>query len=531
MIYRNKDLGIVIIFYVLLVSALLAGSLILNGGQFILALDDPYIHMTMAKNFVSHGNWATNNMDFTSASSSPLWILLLSGVYLIFGVSAAAPFILNIIFQLAAIVFAYRILKQFNVSEYLSLILTVLILVIPLMPILFVGMEHSAQIFFALLFVMLGSRLIAGVEKETNTALFLVLITPVLTGLRYESMFLVFVVSVLLLFRKKFFLSLMIFAAGALPIVIYGIISTSQGWYFLPNPILLKSSMPELTAQGLLRFFHRAYLNLTEPHIFLIMILGTFLYFFNYSKPGDFWNRKQVILLIALLTAFINMSMIEFHQNGWFYRYDAYLMAICAIALVIGFYDYLPNLLKLLKRLPGIFTKIAVVTLVIVLISPLVLRAFTFLEVPFAAKNIHDQHYQLSLFVKNHLSGIDLAANDIGMIDFYSNTGVIDLYGLANMDVAGDKLNKRYGPAEIDRITKQANIKLAIVYETGYEQYGGLPAGWQKIGEWTMTDHNFVCGYETTDFFSVDKNETENLRKLLDGFSGELPRSVIYRRY
>ena len=46
-------------------------STALNQGIFTYVLDDPYIHMDMAKNLVLHGVWGVDQYGFTSSSSSP----------------------------------------------------------------------------------------------------------------------------------------------------------------------------------------------------------------------------------------------------------------------------------------------------------------------------------------------------------------------------------------------------------------------------------------------------------------------------
>src|SRR5437899_2721455 len=107
MIRSHKVFFIVISLYLLSISVLFIASVYMNQGHFVYVLDDPYIHMTIAKNFAAGGNWATNNLAFTSATSSPLWTLIISAFYFLFGSNVITPFVLNIIFGIIAIYIAY----------------------------------------------------------------------------------------------------------------------------------------------------------------------------------------------------------------------------------------------------------------------------------------------------------------------------------------------------------------------------------------------------------------------------------------
>jgi hypothetical protein len=538
---NRKPLYIAIAIYLLVGTAILTVSLYLNQGHFVYALDDAYIHMDMAKNLVMHGKFGTNGMDFTSASSSPLWVLLLSAVYYVFGVSIVAPFFLNILFQIFSLYIAFQILKESHTSPSSRWLLTFLlafVFITPFFTALFSAMEHSAQIAFALLFAFLSSKLISG-DEDKGLIKYLVLITPILTGLRYESMFLVLVVSFLLLLRKKYIFSISIFGLGLLPVLIYGIVSLSHGWYFFPNSILLKSPPPDYSVFGMLKFFHNGFKNITQAHILLLLIIAFFLYGFNYIKKGDLWSWKQVFLLVSMLTTIFNLGMIRFHQNGWFYRYDAYLMAIGITAIAVNLSSLwggtpadqaagMEGRRGLLgDRIRG-FAKYIVLILSWVIISPFIFRAFTLFQVPLATNNIYDQHYQMAQFVRDYGYRINLAANDIGMINFYSDSRILDLYGLTDMDVARSKFIGKYSTDVIENLITKGNIRLAIVYANGYDMYGGLPPSWIKIGEWTMTNYNVVCGYETVTFFSITKEDEEGLRKKLNDFSQHLPPSVAY---
>lgn len=56
-----------IIIFLAIVSALLVLSIEKNEGHIVYALDDPYIHMAMAKNFAEHGVWGVTKYGFTQA--------------------------------------------------------------------------------------------------------------------------------------------------------------------------------------------------------------------------------------------------------------------------------------------------------------------------------------------------------------------------------------------------------------------------------------------------------------------------------
>src|SRR5579863_5573742 len=65
-----------------------------DNGHFVYVVDDPYIHMAIAKNLAAHGVWGVTPYQFSSSSSSIIWPLLLSSIYRLFGPHETASLIL-----------------------------------------------------------------------------------------------------------------------------------------------------------------------------------------------------------------------------------------------------------------------------------------------------------------------------------------------------------------------------------------------------------------------------------------------------
>lgn len=497
-------------------AVLLAASLYLNEGKFIYVLDDPYIHMTIAKNFSSLGTWAVNGMQFTSAASSPLWSLLISGLYYLTGPLVFIPFILNMLFSLGVIIIAFKILRIFNVPKYGFAVLLAIIFVSPLPALAFTGMEHIAQIFFVLLFVYTASK--EGGSKIVFL-LSLILIFAVLTSLRYEDMFLVFAVSLVLVLKKEYLPAAVILAAGLAPIIAYGMISDSNGWFFLPNPVLVKSRLPDLTFIEIAKIPLRAVKRMFEPDIIFLLPPIIFVFVKNLKTKPAYWNRKQTMFFIFLITYVLHMI---FAQTGWFYRYEAYLVAMGIIVLWLNIYEYLPDFSGKFSRGPGLI-------LITILILSIAARSASNFLVPQASNNIYNQHYQMARFVGTLPPETVVAANDIGMLNFYTPNKIIDLWGLADLDAAKNRISRTYDTDKIRKLAKDKNVELAVVYKDWFDQFGGLPPEWQKTGQWQMDQLNIVNGNETVSFYSLDSARTEFYRAILNDFSYSLPEKVLFK--
>ncbi|MEP7219665.1 MAG: hypothetical protein ABI876_12155, partial [Bacteroidota bacterium] len=259
-IKEHWPLAASILLLLLLVGGIMVVSMNLNDGRLIYALDDPYIHMSMAKNVVRHGVLGVTPYGFSSSSSSPLWLSILIGIYAVFGVGVLAPMILNVLAAVALLGIVHAVLRRLGLDKgSIAVVLIAVIVFFPLPPIIFLGLEHVVHACLSVAALYLAARALSADPGDTNGARvlrWLLLLTPFLAAIRYEGAMLAGMIALLMLFRRRYLPAILLPILAALPIVIYGLISRSHGWLFFPNPILLKGNVPQIgSLGGVLRFF------------------------------------------------------------------------------------------------------------------------------------------------------------------------------------------------------------------------------------------------------------------------------------
>lgn len=527
-IYKHWPLIIALALLWIAIFTLLKDSLGMNQGIFLYVLDDPYIHMAMAKNFILHGVLGVDQYSFTSSSSSPLWILLLSSTYFLFGVSDLTPLVLNVIFATVAVLIAYLILKSYKLPSIYNLaFLLLFIFLTPIPALVFTGMEHILHIVLTISFVFIAVRILFKDNSRSSDYYILLILAALLVAVRYESIFLVLTVTALLFIRKQFWKSLSLLGASIIPVLVYGIYSTSKGWFFLPNSLVTKTTFVEnkiqiFSIEGFFRFWDN-FKSIMSIHIFIPVTLALGILIYRLDKKKSIWDGPNLIIIIFIGTTLLHMILARI---GWFYRYEAYLLALGILAIAIGIDEYLPAIPKFDKK--QIVKHLAVVLLIFLLFFPMADRGYNSLkETPKASHNIYDQQYQMSLFINEYYSGDAVSINDVGVVNYYGNIKSVDLLGLSGLDVSKSILKGNYTVENMDHITRQNNVKVVIIYEDLFKNFltGAVPSHWTKVGEWKI--HNKItCFMDTVSFYVIDPSEEENLIRNLREFSPRLPDDV-----
>jgi hypothetical protein len=166
------------------------------------------------------------------------------------------------------------------------------------------------------------------------------------------------------------------------------------------------------------------------------------------------------------------------------------------------------------------------VLLAALLIYPCAVRAgAAMIYLPQASKNIYEQQYQMGLFIKRYYQGSTIALNDIGAVNFLADVHCLDLWGLATYEVTKLMRHHEYHTADILRLSREAGVKVAMVYDNWYTPIGGLPRDWVWVGQWALAD-NVVAGGDKVSIYAVDESETAPLMQKLQDFSPLLPKEV-----
>ena len=536
--FIRKHAPLLIALLVLWATLAIVLGLAMRGtdGNVVYVLDDPYIHMAIAKNLSQSGVWGVTEYRFTSSASSLLWPLLLALDYLLFGVNELAPLVLNAIFATLLVALAHVILIGYGSRPvFNTIVLLCVIFFSPLPTLVFSGHEHTLQALVALAFVYASadalSRSREAPEKTGESARppwagWPLALAPVVTMTRYEGLFLVFIVCVLLMARGRRRASLALGALGLLPIVVFGAIAMSKGWHFLPNSILMKGQMPDpASLKGVVKLLvYFAYKTAKNPHI-LALLLGTlFVFHFLYSLRKTIWDKTIVMMIIFVATTLLHM---HFADTGYFYRYEAYLVCLGVVVLGAGIHPFLPETIPRRIGSDAIPQWVAVVLFVGLVVSLLAFRGATALiEIPQASKNIYEQHVQMGRFLKRFYEGKRVAMNDVGATNFYGGVDCLDLWGLASVEVLDASKEPGYRTEAIGALARREDARIAVLYEGWFWAFGGLPPEWIKVGEWKI-QNNIVAGGEIVSWYAVDPSEEDNLIENLREFASELPPGVF----
>jgi hypothetical protein len=505
--HTGRRIAIAVAATVLLICAAeLVAILTLNDRHLIYSLDDAAIHLAVAEN-IARGHYGVNLGEVSAPASSIAWPFLIAPfARLRFG--EYAPLLINLPITIGTAVLFVQILAralgQFRRrhERLLGLVMTLILLpVTNIVGVLFTGMEHSLQVFLAVLTLFGIIR-----EQETGRVPWWLGVAIVAGPLvRYENLALAIPALVYVAARAHW--CDLVVCAGALAFSLGGfsVFLHAHGLGWLPSSVLVKSNVlsSTSTAAAIVQNFGA---NLRDRQAQLLGVAWLVLLLTS-AHPNRSIEHRQ---LARWACAGVSLHLVA-GTFGWYHRYEIYIWTTTLLTLVYLFGDSLRGQWAR-RHIAGVLTVLILGS--IAAGAPYTKVLFT---TPIACNNIYQQQYQMHRFLTEYWRAPG-AVNDLGWTSYRNDFYVLDLYGLADREAV---LRARQQTADwMDVLSRQRGVRLAMIYP---RLVGPVPIGWTPLGELTVGRTNYSLFDPSVSFYALDPAAAARARVLLARFEPTLP--------
>lgn len=463
------------------VALLVLAVLAINGGTLIYTLDDPYIHIDLAKRIFG-GHYGINPGEYSAPSSSILWPFLLTPFTPLGPLMLWVPLVLNIIFSFLTFSLFNRLLPDVSFA-YRFFILGGWFLATNFYGLIFNGMEHCLQVYLvAVIALAVLRKEFYNVHMTSNSVYLAILVLPLV---RYEGLAVSLPVLLYLLCKGERMKAVLCGLALVIAVALFSLFLARLGVGYLPSSVIAKSDTTGLSSivmNAIGQFEKYGWI------IVAMLIMCTFM-------P----DRKLLIMLLIMVTALHTLL----GKNGWFGRYEIYWLTFLGV-----FFMHL-CVTRLRAR----------TTAVIFGLLPLAFAqlVYTTLSTPLASAAVYNQQYPMSQIAQR--LNAPVAVNDLGLVALNSRQYVLDLWGLGNLEAL--KLRKsETGPQWIKDLMDRKKVHYAFIYE---EWFPERPNNWIKVGELQMNIPKIATAFNHVAFYATDEASAHTLKEVMQTYALEQP--------
>lgn len=416
---------------------------------FSFPLDDPWIHLTFAKNLAEYFSFSYfKNEMVTAGSTSPLYTILLAIGFFITSNEMILSYVLGILFfLLAAVAFYWLASVEFVKENVFAMICTGIFVIDKWMNFISVsGMETTMFIFILIL--------CAYFYRQRRTVPFAVMLGLIMWTRPDGAVFIIALIIDYMLVRiySKDEIYLRLFSNSELKKIVL-IFSGILGLYFIMNLILSGSVLPntynakltyyspefrsryDFLRNEVWRYFTKDSKLSFEYFIINLTMLG---FLFSVGKLifdifNKTYNQNTLYILFILGLVFIYWLKLPYaHRFG---RYMMPIIPFFILVATIGFRD----LARLINRFTEnlLFAK-SIFYIFIGITFFLGVKDYDDNREEYAiqCKYIYDRQVKAALWIKENTKENDvIATHDVGAIGFYSNRKIVDVAGLVTPEL------------------------------------------------------------------------------------------------
>jgi tetratricopeptide (TPR) repeat protein len=473
-----------------------------NGFGF--PLDDPWIHLTFAKNLVDYHSFSYfKNEMATAGSTSPIYTMILAVGFYLTNNEMILSYVLGIVFLILSAIAFYRLSSfDFDKENYYALIFTGIFVVDKWLNFVSVsGMETTMFIF-----ILLSAAYFYKKRKVIPFAIFLGLI---LWG-RPDGLTFICAIALDYLFARYFAKSdksIKLFEKTEL--IKIGIISGAIVLlYFIMNLVLSGSIMPNTYTAKIIYYSAKSkefFLKVEVWEYFTNGAYGIMMVGFIFSVLKMFYDLSkkkynQNILYIAFVFALVFVYWLKMPYAHRFGRYMMPIIPFFILVSGIGFRDLLKlssGFLKSRNIVIGLYIVISAIILVLSVKDYYENKK----EYSGNCKYISDRQVAAAMWIKNNTNENDvIATHDVGAIGFYCGRKIVDVAGLVTPELITKINDKNYNAYLTEYLKKSGVTYVAFLRE------------WYRIvNQNPMFSTIDVSNFETMEVFKFIPDKTHIL--------------------
>lgn len=502
-------------------------------------LDDPWIHLTFAKNLVDYGSFSYfKNEVVTAGSTSPIYTLLLAAGFLVTKNEMILSYILGIgFFALSAFIF-YRTAGNLFAEENWIAIGATLIFVLDKWINLIAGsgMETTMHIF-----ILLACFYFYKKRKAVPLGIFFGLILwsrpdgiAFLAAIAIDYFWFAYLknktklTSEVELFTKSDLIK--IGSIFAVLTVLYFAMNLFLAGTLLPNTYAAKLTYytPEFRSRA--AFMKEEVWGYFTETSYVILIIPFFIALLKIVF--DSVKKKYNRFLLPLLFVFI-LIFIYWYNLPYAHRFGRYLMPVIPFYILLFSYgsrEFFKLMSGYLKE-KNISNALSVGILLIAIVLSVISYSANKITYQDQCRHISLRQVTTAKWLKeNTPENSIIATHDVGAIGFYSGRKIIDVAGLINPENISKLMDKNYSETMVDYMKSKGVTYLAFLREW-YRVVNQTPL-------YTTGDKNFeimdVYKFDTqrTHVLSTEVNATINYAmQLIQGKQFQQGLQILQRAY
>ena len=508
--------------YLAAVTVLVVAVLVLLRGTFVYVLDDAAIHLSMADTLARHGTWGVTPGAFESASSSPLWtVLVAAGLDVLPVADAWVPLVLNVVAGVAVVVVLLRnqtVLRPGRARALDAAVVVVLVTLVLFLPgLAVVGMEHTLHVALVLGAVVAVQRAASGGERGVRLPGWLPYALLALATLaRFETAFVGLGLAAGLacqgrladggwLHRRRQIAGVL--AAVAVPVVLFALGNVALGGGLLPNSLLAKGQgvgADKLSSGGIGP--GQVIGRLGRDPLLLALVA------FALGYVVLTWGRAAPHLVTAVTLVVAALLHATLADVGWFERYQAYLLAV-GVYLVLG----------VIGELPADTRRRGVVALLVLAVLLTPTKALLLARAPQWSDDMYRHTYQAGRFLGRYYDGRPVATDQLGYISLFHDGPVTDFAGLGDYEVLQRIPDRSRTAAFRGELADERGFRVVVIPST--TAAFGVPDSWVLAGRFRI-EGSYQGFSRGLDVWAAAPGGVTALQDHLREFARDLPAGV-----